>query len=397
MDPSDRIALISEEFPPFTIGGLAGICYDLAYSLSKRGISTTVFCGKSSRAQVQRVSKYLDVVRLPFLDLPPRHIWFQMRNFRSVLKMLRDHAIVHGVSTNSSAIFAPSARKLRKPFVAHLQGSPRSERTAFLRCPVSYWSIGDFAFYVGESPMNSYLLGLSLAYSDRIVSCSLSALSETRLAYPKVRWSKATVLCNGINFDKLDSGATPAEEDGSLILHGRLFCIKGIIQLLKAIAIVRRRFPRVKLKVYGRGPLRTRIDTLIQKLGIANNVLIQGYVSRERIINEIRRASVVVLPSFYEAQSMSVLEAMACAKPVIALDLPFSRECIQDLRNGLLARPGDVQHLAEKISLALSDNKLRFDLGRNAYEHVKTNHDWDLLVDQYIEMYDGMLGDDRNA
>ena len=49
MNRGPKIALLSPEFPPFTIGGISAVCYDLANSLSKAGISTTVFCGKSKK------------------------------------------------------------------------------------------------------------------------------------------------------------------------------------------------------------------------------------------------------------------------------------------------------------------------------------------------------------
>jgi glycosyltransferase involved in cell wall biosynthesis len=385
-----RIAIISQEFPPFTIGGIAAICYDLAYSLSKKGLPVTVFCGKSKSLHVQRLSKNLSVVRLPMLDLPPRHMWFQMRNFKSILKLLRSHTIVEGVDTKSSAVFAWFTKKLGKPFIAHLQGCPRSERIAFMNSPPSYRSFGDFVYYVAESPMNDFLTEMSLARSDHIVSCSHATFDEAREAYPHLDSAKASVIYNGINFDDLGPEKTEVEEDGSIVFHGRLVYIKGIVQLTKAMKIVKEKFPNAKLRVFGRGPLRDKIAKLVAESELGRNVVIQGHVPRSEIISRVRNASVIVLPSFYEAQSMAVLEAMSCRKPVVVLDLPFSREFIKDSYNGLLARPGDVDNLAEKISLCLSDRSLRLELGRNAYEHAKANHNWDVLVEQYIQLYDAV-------
>jgi len=58
--------------------------------------------------------------------------------------------------------------------------------------------------------------------------------------------------------------------------------------------------------------------------------------------------------------------------------------------NGLLAKPGDVEDLSDKICLLLADKKLRLKLGQKAYEHVEKRHNWDTLVEKYIEMYRNM-------
>jgi glycosyltransferase involved in cell wall biosynthesis len=84
---------------------------------------------------------------------------------------------------------------------------------------------------------------------------------------------------------------------------------------------------------------------------------------------------------------MAALEAMAYGKTVIMYDYPFAREFITDWNDGLLARGGDVKDLAKRISLALSDKKLRLKLGQNAYERVRRDHDWAVLVDKYITLY----------
>jgi len=100
------------------------------------------------------------------------------------------------------------------------------------------------------------------------------------------------------------------------------------------------------------------------------------------------KADVVVLPSMREAQPLSVLEAMACKKPVVVFDLPFASEYIKSSMNGMTARPGDPRDLADKISMLLSDRNLRSRIGHEAYEHIKHNHNWSDLIDRYIDVYE---------
>jgi len=97
---------------------------------------------------------------------------------------------------------------------------------------------------------------------------------------------------------------------------------------------------------------------------------------------------VVALPSLFEVgPSIAALEAMACKKPIVAFDTPFTREFIGSMWDGLLAKPYDVNDFAEKLYLLLTDSKLRNKLGQNAYEYVKQNHNWSTLVKKHIGIY----------
>jgi 1,4-alpha-glucan branching enzyme len=100
---------------------------------------------------------------------------------------------------------------------------------------------------------------------------------------------------------------------------------------------------------------------------------------------------VIALPSLYEGQPMAALEAMAYKKPVIMYDFPFAREYITDWHNGLLAKGGDVEDLAVRIRVALLDKKLRLNLGQNAYERVRKDHNWGTLVHKYINLYSSLV------
>ena len=101
-----RVALISHEFPPYLIGGIGTHCYDLASSLSKKGIDVTVFSGKSKQLKIEKLNSHLKVVRLPFPNFPPRFIWFQLQNFKTLLGSLSNFDLIHGVSPIASAVFA---------------------------------------------------------------------------------------------------------------------------------------------------------------------------------------------------------------------------------------------------------------------------------------------------
>lgn len=386
-----NVALVSSEYPPSSLGGVSAVCYDLAMSLSKKGVSTTVFCGKSDKIAVERVNNCLRVMRMPIIGLPPRHLWFPVQNLSPLLRLLKEFDVVHNIDTRAAGVLTHFRKNLHKPLLTHVHGCGHCETKVFLKSPISYWSVGEFVYTVLEYPINEYLTSMSLHHSDHIVVCSTARLDEMKRRNPELDYSKVSVIYNGIDFSRLHHENVVAEErDCSVLFWGRLYYNKGIMQLIRALALVKKDFPKVSLDVCGKGHLEAKINALTNKLGLEDNVHIQGYVSNEFLNEKIRTASVVALPSLYEGQPVAVLEAMAYRKPVIMYDFPFAREYVTDWHNGLIARGGDVEDLAERLRTALSDKRLRQKLGQNAYENIRINHNWDTLVYKYINLYSSL-------
>jgi glycosyltransferase involved in cell wall biosynthesis len=154
-----------------------------------------------------------------------------------------------------------------------------------------------------------------------------------------------------------------------------------------AAANLKEQFPGLRVKIFGDGPFRDRLKAMISDLRLSENVELRSFLPRTELFREIYRSNVVVLPSLQEAQPVSFLEAMACRKPVVAFDFPFSNELVRNMFNGLLAKPADVEDLADKMRLVLEDHELSMKLGQNGYEYVTKKHDWNAIVEQYIELY----------
>ena len=390
-----RVGLISHDFPPHMFGGIASVCYDLACSLSKAGVPTSVFCGTPGRSTVSEESGFR-IVRLPYLNVPSRPIWFQARNFGSLLRLLNDCSVLHAVNPQSGAFCWLAKRRLKKPLVTSIHGVPIYETKVFAKSPVSCWTPGDFAFNILEYPLFDFLARTSLAGADSVVVCSYATLNEMRHVYAKLNFNIVSVIYNGVNFDKLSrfSGSL-ARDDGegnlSIAYFGRLYWRKGVMSLVEAMAQLKKDIPDLVLNIFGTGPMERKLIKLVSNLNLKDCVRIRGHVPYTTLLKEIVRARVAVLPSLYEAQPVSALEAMALGKPVVAFDFPFAREYIKPGYNGFLARAGDITDLSEKIRLLLQDRKLAVRLGQNGFEYVMKNHNWDVLVERYLTIYRQVL------
>lgn len=389
-----KVALISSEFPPLTFGGVGSVCQNLAYTLSKNKIHTTVLCRGSRKIITEKLNDYLEIIRLPCLDFPPRSLWFQLQNFHRFSKLLMNQEVLHVISSSSGVLCVNFKKKWSKPLVTSFHGVMWRELHTFINSPISYWTIGDFAFSIAEYPLYDYLDKKIIENSDHVIACSFSLLEDLKNIYGNFISNKVSVIHNGINIEKIDRTCNGekniGQNDYSVVYYGRLFWRKGLIYLLKAIAKLKQDFPDIILKIFGTGPLMGKIKKQIFNLSLKENVCLMGYVAYDKLIKEIKKADVVVLPSLYEASPIAPLEAMACKKAPIVFDFPFSREFITNMYNGLLVEAKNEKDLSDKIRLLLTDKKLRTQLGRNAYDYVKKYHNWDELVKKYVSIYESL-------
>lgn len=389
-----KVALISHEFPPYMFGGISSNCHDLAHSLSKKGVATTVFCGKSQEAYIEKINECLKVVRLPCLDIPPRFLWFQLQNFKILLRLLQEHTIIHCVNPLSSAMSIVLKSKLNKPTVVSIHEIYSQDLRTFINSPFSEWSLWDFCQHVLGYPLNEISVRSCLKSSDHIVVCGYSTRNELVKSYQSLDLQKISVIYNGIDFDKINriENPSPRENDDSIIYYGRLIWRKGIFYLVKALSLLTRDFPDLKLRIFGMGPLEHKIRTLSTKLNLSDNVDFCGHAPYGELIGNIKKSNVVVLPSLYEVGPfISALEAMACKKPLVVFDLPFTREFVSNMHNGIMVKTGDVKDLSEKISSLLHSKNLCRRLGENAHESIRKKHNWDVLVDRYLNIYKSLI------
>lgn len=112
--------------------------------------------------------------------------------------------------------------------------------------------------------------------------------------------------------------------------------------------------------------------------------------TREDIAFLLNLCDIFVLPSYKEGFPVTVLEAKACAKPCVVSDCEGCVEAIQNGFDGILAKVRDSSDLAEKIDLLLGDERLRINLGQNAFKDA-LQYDENFIARRYLELYDEML------
>ncbi|RYD56672.1 MAG: glycosyltransferase family 1 protein [Sphingobacteriales bacterium] len=170
---------------------------------------------------------------------------------------------------------------------------------------------------------------------------------------------------------------------------GRLIQLKGQADIIKAIAIVKQKYPQVKLKIAGEGPWRAVLEQTIKETGTADNVELLGRVNN--VDEWLARAQFFVFGSYYEGQGGAVVEAMLAGKAIIASDIDVVKESVNDGRSALLFKVKDVENLAEKMIWAIEHPGEMAQLSVNAYAEAKEKFDIINIVRKHEEVYTSLM------
>jgi len=179
------------------------------------------------------------------------------------------------------------------------------------------------------------------------------------------------------------------DEDEKIVLYlGRIHRIKGIDILVKAFANIVEKLDDVKLVVVGPddGYL-GELEALTKALEIENNVLIAGPLYGGDKLEAYVDADVYVLPSRYEIWGMTVLEACACGKPVVASRLGGLMDLVVDGVTGYLFEPRDVEQLTKHILSLLNDHNRAGGMGLRGKHFVKENFEIEKVVNRLEQLY----------
>ena len=201
-------------------------------------------------------------------------------------------------------------------------------------------------------------------------NCPVSALSESTrddLVARGIDAEKIRVIHTGLDPEQYPAPSEPASSQHPTVLYiGRLKKYKGIDIAMRAVALLREKYPGIEYQVVGRGDYLDELRNLAGKLGIEKNVSFPGFVSHEEKIRRLQEADLLVFASPKEGWGLTVLEANACGTPAVASDSPGLREAVADGKTGFLVPHGDVQALSGRMDEILSDNQLRAELGAEA-------------------------------
>ena len=205
---------------------------------------------------------------------------------------------------------------------------------------------------------------------------------------------RTRVIPNGcdVGEERAFPGLPGAGSVPRVLYAGQLYPWKGVdvpVEAMKGVADAR----LVILGGLPGGPDLERVRSLVSARGLESRTEMPGTVPQARVAEEMRRASVVVVPFLRTLMTerhtspLKAFEAMAAGRPVIASDLPSSREFLRDGENALLVPPGDADALAAAIARILQDPGLAAGLARTAFDEAP-RYSWDARARALVSLFE---------
>ncbi|PWT94892.1 MAG: N-acetyl-alpha-D-glucosaminyl L-malate synthase BshA [Blastocatellia bacterium] len=166
--------------------------------------------------------------------------------------------------------------------------------------------------------------------------------------------------------------------------------VKRPVDCVEILARVLKQGIETRLVMVGDGSERTNVEHRARCLGVFDKCAFVG--KQPRIVDYLSVADVLLLPSEQESFGLAALEAMACEVPVIASRVGGLPEVVTDGETGYLSPVGDVDKMARDAGRLLADGELRRGMGKRARESAISRYRTDVVIPQYIQFYEEILG-----
>jgi glycosyltransferase involved in cell wall biosynthesis len=228
-------------------------------------------------------------------------------------------------------------------------------------------------------PLQRAALAPLLARASGLVGVSAweADFFRTHLGLPRERFA---VIPNGAYLPRAQHAAAAAEEENLIVSVGRLERYKGHHQVIGALPAVLRECPSTRLRIVGTGPYESTLRQLADDLGVGDRVTIGGITAsdREGMASLLMRASLVILLSNYESQSVSAMEALALGRPVLVAD----NTALHELAASGLARATAAGSTPEAVAAAILGQ-----LRQPLFPENAELPSWDTCAEEVLQLY----------
>jgi len=285
-------------------------------------------------------------------------------------RQLRAHRVrlVHAFDFYSNILGVLAARAARVPVVIASQRDLGDLRPAF------------------QQRLHRWVL----ARADHVLVNSEAVAARVRASRPR-ETQRIVMIPNGVDVARFRPGSTEQRSSPPVIVGtlANLRPEKGILDFVRAAALVREQCPEARFVVWGDGPLRADVERLAEGLGLRGAFELRGRTTEPEVA--LREVDVFVLASVSEACSNVLLEAMATGPAVVATRVGGNPYLVDDEVTGLLAPPGDPAGLAKAIVRLIEERSLAARLSARALARVRAEFSIDQMLGRVQAFYERAL------
>lgn len=369
-----RICMISRDFWP-SIGGIAAHVLGLSRALAGLGCEVSVVAPSTQK----RSESTHDSLGVPVIWVPqtagrknPAIFEFAIRASTHILQEGKKFDVVHWHDLWADPCIARCVRAPVRIFTNHSSGFVTRVQSPRWRTLFRLWH-----------PRPSAIIAPSQELAD------LS--KETFHGVP------AHFLSNGVDTERFIPHPKNVELLRKLGISERAFVIlvprrlqnkNGVENAIRALPELKRAIPDLACVLAGSGEMRSSLERLACELGVSGLTHFVGPLPNSEMLNFYSSSDLVLVPSFIEATSIAILEAMACGKPVVASRVGGIPHLVAHDQTGFLVPPGDHRAIAAAVRHVYDHPPLMRAMGKRARCRTVEQFSWPSIAEKVVDLYE---------
>ena len=375
-----KILMLTWEYPPRVVGGIARVVYDLSRTLLKDGHDVTVVTYREGDAPYFEDDKGVKVYRVDNYMINPNNFidWIMQLNFNLVAKANEIIAkegnfdVIHAHDWLVTYAAKTLKNSYNIPIVATIHAT-ESGRNSGIH--------DETQRYINDTEWM-----LTYEASEVIVNSNYMKNELQRLF--GLPYEKINVVPNGVNLNLFNGierdynfrRRYAMDNEKIILFMGRLVYEKGVQHLIAAMPKILNGYHDSKLIICGKGGMLDELKAEANALGLGQKVYFAGYMNGKDVQRMYKAADIAVFPSTYEPFGIVALEAMLSENPVVVSDVGGLNEIVQHRENGMKSYAGNPNSIADSILELLYDHKLCADITKKAKNKVRNEYNWSKIA-----------------
>ena len=371
-----KILMLTWEYPPRIVGGIARVVHDLSKRLIRDGHEVTVVTYKEGNLPEYENDKGVKVYRVNNYMINPNNFidWIMQLNFNMLSKATEliskegKFDVIHA----HDWLVAYAAKSIKNafniPIVTTIHATEAGRNSGIH---------DETQRYINDTEW-------MLTYESTEVIVNSNYMKSELQRLFGLPFEKINVIPNGINLTAFNGVEKDYEfrrkyaldNERIILFVGRLVYEKGVQHLIAAMPKILNGYNDVKLVIAGKGGMIDELKAQVHAMGIEHKVYFTGYLNSKQVTKMYKCADIAVFPSTYEPFGIVALEAMLSGIPVVVSDIGGLNEIVQHRENGMKSYTGNPNSLADSILSLLYDPALCANISKKAKVKVKEEFNW---------------------
>ena len=383
-----KILMLTWEYPPRIVGGIARVVHDLSKRLIKDGHEVTVITYRDGNVPEYENDKGVEVYRVDNYMIHPNNFidWIMQLNFNMIAKATEvinkegGFDVIHAHDWLVTYAAKSLKQSYNLPMVATIHAT-ESGRNSGIH--------DETQRYINDTEW-------LLTYEATEVIVNSNYMKGHVQGLFGLPFDKISVIPNGINLNNFtgierdyDFRRRFAMDNEKIILYvGRLVYEKGVQHLISAMPKILDHYHDSKLVIAGKGGMLDELKAQVDSMGLSNKVYFTGYLNPKEVQKMYKCADVAVFPSTYEPFGIVALEAMLAGVPTVVSDIGGLNEIVEHGVNGMKSYAGNPNSIADSVLSLLFDQQLAMNVTKNAKNKVKNEFNWQKIAQDTHYIYE---------